>query len=179
MLNELDLIRDVSERLENAGVEYMLTGSLAMNYYAQPRMTRDIDIVVAVHMKNVGSLLDTLEPEYHVSREAADEAIRSQSMFNAIHEESLIKVDFIVRKREIYRLAEFERRQRISIRDFETWIVSREDLVLSKLEWARESLSELQLGDVKNLLCSGCDWDYLQQWAEELQLTAMLERVSP
>jgi hypothetical protein len=24
----------------------MLTGSMAMNYYAQPRMTRDIDIVV-------------------------------------------------------------------------------------------------------------------------------------
>lgn len=48
METELDILRDVSERLESAGIEYMLTGSVAMNYYAQPRMTRDIDLVVAL-----------------------------------------------------------------------------------------------------------------------------------
>jgi hypothetical protein len=35
MQNELDIVRDVSSRLEGAGIEYMLTGSMAMNYYAQ------------------------------------------------------------------------------------------------------------------------------------------------
>ena len=40
MQTELDILRDVSARLEQAGIAYMLTGSMAMNYYAQPRMTR-------------------------------------------------------------------------------------------------------------------------------------------
>ena len=35
--NELDIVRDVSARLERGGIEYMLTGSMAMNYYAQRR----------------------------------------------------------------------------------------------------------------------------------------------
>ncbi len=48
MQNELDIVRDVSVRLDSAGLAYMLTGSVAMNYYAQPRMTRDIDVVVAL-----------------------------------------------------------------------------------------------------------------------------------
>ena len=48
MQNELDIVRDVSARLEKGGLAYMLTGSMAMNYYAQPRMTRDIDLVVAL-----------------------------------------------------------------------------------------------------------------------------------
>jgi hypothetical protein len=48
MQNELDILRDISMRLEQAGISYMLTGSMAMNYYAQPRMTRDIDLVVAL-----------------------------------------------------------------------------------------------------------------------------------
>lgn len=39
---ELDVLRDVSERLTSSGIAFMLTGSMAMNYYAQPRMTRDI-----------------------------------------------------------------------------------------------------------------------------------------
>ena len=44
MQNEIDIIRDVAARLEGVGIPYMLTGSMAMNYYAQPRMTRDIDL---------------------------------------------------------------------------------------------------------------------------------------
>ena len=38
---ELDILRDVSERLESAQIAFMITGSVAMNYYAQPRMARD------------------------------------------------------------------------------------------------------------------------------------------
>lgn len=45
---ELAVLSDVVSRLELADFDYMLTGSVAMNYYAQPRMTRDIDIVVAL-----------------------------------------------------------------------------------------------------------------------------------
>jgi len=48
MWNELDIVRDVSRRLEAAGIEFMLTGSMAMNYYSLPRMIRDIDIVVSL-----------------------------------------------------------------------------------------------------------------------------------
>ena len=47
-MNEIDIVRDVSRRFEQAGIPYMLTGSMAMNYYAQPRMTRDIDVVIAL-----------------------------------------------------------------------------------------------------------------------------------
>jgi hypothetical protein len=72
-----------------------------------------------------------------------------QLLFNLIHNENVIKVDCIVRKQNDYRINEFNRRQRIKIRDFETWIVSKEDLILSKLFWAKDSRSETQLRDVK------------------------------
>jgi hypothetical protein len=62
--------------------------------------------------------------DYYVSREAVDSSIAHQSLFNLIHNESVIKVDCIVRKQDTYRLNEFNRRQRIKIQDFETWIVT-------------------------------------------------------
>jgi hypothetical protein len=34
----------VTEKLEEAGIPYMITGSMAANFYAIPRMTRDIDL---------------------------------------------------------------------------------------------------------------------------------------
>jgi hypothetical protein len=178
MQNELDIVRDVSAKLDSAGIGYMLTGSMAMNYYAQPRMTRDIDVVVALRPADAARVVQLFSPDYYVSREAVDSSIAHQSLFNLIHNESVIKVDCIVRKQNEYRLAEFNRRQRIKIENFETWIVSKEDLILSKLFWAKDSHSELQLRDVKNLVSTGCDRDYIERWTRELGVANLWQEVS-
>ena len=173
MQNELDIVRDVSTRLDGAAIAYMLTGSMAMNYYAQPRMTRDIDIVVELQPADAERMVQLFSPDYYVSREAVDRSIAGQSLFNLIHHESVIKVDCIIRKQSEYRLTEFNRRGRIKIEDFETWIVSKEDLILSKLVWAKDSHSELQLRDVKNLASTGFDHVYVQRWVRELELVEL------
>ena len=85
-------------------------------------------------------------------------------------------MDCIVRKRSEYRRVEFERRQKITILDFTTFIVSKEDLIISKLFWAKDSRSEIQLGDVKNLLATGYDAAYLQRWTRELGLDNLLRQ---
>ena len=178
MQNELDIVRDVSKRLDAAGIGYMLTGSMAMNYYAQPRMTRDIDVVVALRREDAERMVKLFSPDYFVSREAVDSSIARQTLFNLIHNESVIKVDCIVRKQTDYRLNEFNRRQRIRIQDFETWIVSKEDLILSKLFWAKDSHSEVQLRDVKNLAATGCDRVYIERWTAELGLAELWQETA-
>ncbi len=178
MQNELDIVRDVSARLDGEGLGYMLTGSMAMNYYAQPRMTRNIDLVIALQPGDTNRVVRLFTPDYYLSREAVDSAITHTSMFNQIHQESVIKVDCIVRKGTEYRLAEFERRQRIQIADFETWIVSKEDLILSKLIWAKDSNSELQFRDVRNLIATGCDRAYIGQWTGNLALSILWQELS-
>ena len=175
-MNEIDIVRDISHRFQQAGIAYMLTGSMAMNYYAQPRMTRDIDVVIAIAPEDVHRLAASFRPSYYVSEESIRESIVHESIFNLIHEDTVIKVDCIIRKRSEYRRMEFERRQRISILDFTTFIVSKEDLIISKLFWAKDSHSEIQLGDVKNLLATGYDAAYLQRWTRELGLDNLFEK---
>lgn len=175
MQNELDIVRDASARLETGSLDYMLTGSMAMNYYAQPRMTRGIDLVVALAPKDTETIVDLFTPDYYVSRDAVSSSIAQESLFNLIHQESVIKVDCIVRKRTPYRLAEFQRRRRITIEDFAIWITSKEDLIVSKLYWAKDSHSELQLRDVKNLIATGYEIDYVERWTKELGLLTLWE----
>jgi hypothetical protein len=174
-VNEIDIVRDISQRLEASGISYMLTGSMAMNYYAQPRMTRDIDVVIAISPGDVDRVAALFRPDYYVSEENIRESLAHESNFNLIHQESVIKVDCIIRKRGEYRQMEFDRRRRISIRDFTTFIVSKEDLIISKLFWAKDSHSELQLGDVRNLLGTGYDSEYLQRWTQELGVNNLLQ----
>ena len=149
MKSELDILRDITKRFDDAGFDYMLTGSFALNYYAEPRMTRDIDIVVR-------------------------RALANQTLFNVIHSESVFKVDCIIRKNTEYRRLEFERRQRVEVDGVEIWIVSKEDLIISKLLWAQDSHSDFQIRDVRNLLKTGYDADYLKKWTRELLLDELL-----
>ena len=58
-------------------------------------------------------------------------------------------------------------------------VVTAEDLLLSKLAWAAESRSEIQLQDVRNLIRSvaDLDWTYIERWATELTLGELLREV--
>jgi hypothetical protein len=107
-VNEIDIVRDISRRFDQAGIDYMLTGSMAMNYYAVPRMTRDIDVVVAIGPDDVRRVSGLFQPDYYVSEQNIGESVAQQSIFNLIHNESVIKVDCIVRKTSEYRQVEFE-----------------------------------------------------------------------
>jgi hypothetical protein len=172
---ELDVLRDVSQRLEGEGIAFMLTGSVAMNHYAQPRMTRDIDLVVALDETHTEAFVMLFETDYYLDRQTIASAIYQRTMFNLIHTDTVIKVDCMVLKGDEYRQEEFARRKRIIVGDFHTWIVSREDLVLSKLIWSKKSKSEMQFRDVRNLMNADCDIVYLRSHAISLGVGDLLE----
>jgi hypothetical protein len=173
-VNEIDILRDVSTRLEKAGINFTLSGSFAMAYYCQPRMTRDLDFVVELNRSSGSTLYEDFKDSYYVSKEAIDEAIIRESIFNMIHTQSIIKVDIIIRKNLDYRLIKFKRRRKITIADFATHVVSIEDLIISKLIWMKDSHSELQKSDVKALLLTHYDHEYFDDWISKLDLSPAL-----
>ncbi|BAP54703.1 hypothetical protein THII_0406 [Thioploca ingrica] len=143
MIEQLNILKIVTERLEQVGIAYMVSGSIAINYYAQPRLTRDIDIVVELLLHQVDSIIKLFSADFYLDEEIIYSAILPPGLFNLIHLESLVKVDLIVRKTATYRQVEFARRQLAKIEDMMVWIVSPEDLLLSKLVWAKDSHSEM------------------------------------
>jgi hypothetical protein len=177
MTTELDVLGLVSDRLSAANVPFMLTGSFALAYYATPRMTRDLDIVVALDERDVESLVAAFASDFYIDAEAARAAVLTERMFNLMHLESGVKVDLIVRKSAEFRQVEFARRQPVAIAGMRTWIVSSEDLILSKLVWALQSNSELQRRDIQQLLGGTVDLDYVRQWAPQLGVTTLLDEL--
>lgn len=179
MKNEIEVMQDATARLETAGIPYMITGSMALNYYAEPRMTRDIDLVVELTGADTERVVALFHPDYYISRESVRDSIARQSLFNLIHQDSVIKVDIIVRKDAPYRQLEFARRQRVVVEGFPAWIASREDLIISKLLWAADSHSDFQLRDVRHLAKTMCDHAYIEQWTHTLGVAHLWEEVQP
>lgn len=179
MNEEIELLKDIARRLEDAGIEYMMTGSMALAFYSTPRMTRDIDIILQVSYADVGKIVALFKKDFYIDENSVRQAVRDQSMFNIIHNESVIKVDFIIRKDEEYRKEEFLRKRKITIEGFQVSIVSPEDLILSKLVWAKTSQSALQLRDVKQMMLNAkqIDHEYLTKWSKTLGVEELLTSV--
>lgn len=150
-----------------------------MSLYTQPRMTRDIDLVVECAGTRTEDWVGLFGVDCYLSPEAVSEAIASGGMFNIIHTEWVAKADFIVRRNDEYRQTEFSRRQRRRIGELDVMVVAREDLVLSKLLWWQEGESAVQLQDLRLLLETpeAMDLKYLEDWAGRLGVGAKLKEL--
>jgi hypothetical protein len=169
-----ELLQRIVEILDDERVPYMLTGSLAAAYYATPRATKDIDIVFESDQAGIDRLVSRLqEAALYVDRDAALEALRSQTQFNAIAPTTGWKIDFIVRKERPFSRTEFQRRESASILGIEASLASLEDVLIAKLEWSSLGDSELQRRDVIELLERAghrLDLEYVDLWVRELGL---------
>ncbi len=172
-------LKEIVERLERGNVPYMLTGSVALALYAEPRMTRDIDVVIDIGTEDAARVAALFEADCYIDREDAIDAARRRGMFNAIHKESLVKVDFIVRKAGPYREMEFQRRRKFDIEGTAVSVVAPEDLLLSKLSWGKDAGSQLQLRDAGAIArcAQNLDWVYILEWADELGVRELVELV--
>jgi hypothetical protein len=170
-----DVLKRITTALDRAGIGYMLTGSFASAHYGAPRSTQDIDFVIEATAAEVQAFVEALpRSEYYVDLDAALEAHRRQSMFNVIDLATGWKIDLIIRKSRAFSQEEFRRRQRVSLNDVLLFVASAEDVVISKLEWAKLAQSRRQIEDAAAIL--RMRWDamdrfYLEKWIGELGLT--------
>ena len=177
MDEQLEFMKLIASRLDSVGIHYMMTGSMAMAIYSVPRMTRDIDLVVEVEPNDVDNIVDLFSGDCYIDSDSVRQAVDKRSTFNIIHNEWVVKADFIIKNNEEYRREEFARRQEVVIEDMTIFVVSVEDLILSKLVWGKQSQSELQLRDVRQMIStvSVLDWKYMKKWAIVLGIDALLE----
>jgi hypothetical protein len=149
----------------------MLSGSVAMSLYTEPRFTRDYDFVVHLREEHVNELTESFREGYYINEEAVRDAIRRKSMFNIIDHKSGYKADFMILKEEPFRQTEFERRKKMKFLDMQISIVSPEDLLLSKIIWIQEIQSGVQMEDIKLLSdVEGLDREYIHKWVQQLSL---------
>lgn len=173
--DQKSVLKDVTERFEKLEIPYMLSGSMAMISYAMMRMTNDIDIVIEAKSEDAEKIIKEFEADYYVPQNRVKDAIYSQNMFNLLHQTKIVKIDCVLRKDSEFQKLAFSNRRKIKFTEFDVWTISRDDLILSKLNWAKKSRSEMQMRDVASIIRNGYDKEYVELWAEKLGVTDLLE----
>lgn len=130
----------------------MLSGSVAMSLYIVPRATRDFDFVVNLQMKDVDLFADNFKEHFYCDRDSINDAIKNHSLFNIIDHSSGFKADFVILKNHPFRQHEFNRRIQMDYFGKTIYVVTPEDLLISKLIWIQDLQSAVQMEDITNLL---------------------------
>lgn len=129
----LQFLQTIIEFLHRENISYMLSGSVAMSVYTIPRSTRDIDFVINLQAKDVEKLSSHFKEGYYCDKDAVNDAIQHQTMFNIIDHATSFKADFVILKTQPFRQKEFERRIKADFFGLPIYVVTAEDLLLSKL----------------------------------------------
>lgn len=182
----LDLLRRMHDVLGGLGVRHAVVGSMASMLYGEPRMTRDIDIVIDLPAHQVAEFCDQFPPpDYYVSKPAAAQAVKERGQFNIIHIPSGNKVDLMLCKMHGWGRSQLDRVRQIAVCSGVTVnVAAPEDVILGKLQYYHEGASDKHLRDIVAMLdISGglIDREYIQRWTIELNVTeewrAVLDRL--
>ena len=181
-----ELLRRVVDVLEEQRITYLLVGSLASGVYGEPRLTRDIDVVLELRPNQVAGLCGAFPaPDYYVSERAAREAVATGGQFNVIHPASGNKIDFMIARQDAWGRSQISRRRLEQILPGRPgYTAAPEDVILGKLWYYQEGGSDKHLRDVVAMLqVSGdqIDHEYITHWAQQLDLAegwqAVLDRL--
>lgn len=170
-------------RLERLGIPYIVTGSTAGIVYGDPRLTNDVDIVVALSLTDVPAFLAAfpLDEFYAPPEEVLAVEVRrgQRGHCNLIHHDSGFKADIYIAFDELHRWALAHRRV-IDIGGVRMSVAPVEYVILRKLEYFREGGSEKHLRDIRGMLevsAAQIDRTLLEQWIERLGLAAAWSRI--
>ena len=175
----------VADALDALGVPYAISGSFASALHGVMRATMDADLMADLRLEHVEPLAQALGDTFYADTEMMHAAVRHHSSFNVIHLDTMFKADVFVARPRAFDRAQLARRQlHLLSEDPErhAYVISAEDVVLSKLEWYRMGgeVSDRQWRDVLGVLKvqgDRLDQDYLRRMSVELGVTDLLERV--
>jgi len=138
--------------LNSLRVPYMVTGAYAVSYYGMPRTTHDLDIVIAISVKDIDGLCRGLKKTCEIDREMVENAVRFRTHFSLFYPKGELKADLWVLKDKPAENTKFERKQKISLFGVQTFIISPEDMVLTKLEWYKRSKNTKHMDDAVGII---------------------------
>jgi len=175
----------LKSEFEKQNVPYLVGGSVASSFYGIPDLELNVDFMADLKTVNIAPLVEALQDECYIDADMIRDAIDTQSSFNILHLPTMHKADVFVKPSNAWAAEQMARRlpQKIAVNDREEVIqfACPEHMILQKLHWFRlgGGVSKYQLPDVVGMLkvqAGYLDYEYLEHWAQELNLTDLLRQ---
>lgn len=165
--------------LNRLDIPYMVTGAVATAVYGEPRLTRDIDLVIALRSTDARRFAAAWpESEFYIApAEAIEEEARrvSGGQFNVAHHDTGLRADVYLAGGDDFQHWALERAAAYDVDGELVRFASAEYVIVNKLQYYRMGGSERHLRDIAGILdvsAGRVDLAEVERWARDLGLMA-------
>jgi hypothetical protein len=175
-----DLVVAVFDALAALQVPFMVSGSLASNFYGGPRATQDADLVVELSDVPVDAFAARLQDVFDVDTQLAFETVTGSRRLVAHARESAFDVELFGVTDDPHDRERFARRRFVEVLGRTVALPTPEDVVINKLRWWQLAGRRKDLDDARNVVAvqrAALDQVYLRQWCRRVGVLDLLEDV--
>jgi hypothetical protein len=179
-MNGLEAVLEAISALEACGIPYILVGSFSTNAYGIPRSTQDADFVIELGETSIGDLARRLAPSIRIDPQMSFETVTMSRRYVAEVVGTAFKIEFFLLTDDPYSQERFRRRQLVSALDRPVWLPTPEDVIVTKLHWARLANRSKDRDDARDVIAvqrDGIDWAYVHRWCDEHGTRALLDEI--
>jgi len=179
-VNEVEAVRQVLLALNASGIPYALSGSLASNFYAVARSTKDADFIVETDAASLARLFDSLRDQFDTDRQLSFEMVTHTTRYILDHRATAFKIELFLLSDDPFDRSRFARRRLDEYEGVPVWVLSPEDVVVQKLRWLKLSRNPKHREDVRRVFAfsgDGLDMPYVSHWADTHGTRALLDEI--
>ena len=175
-----ELVRRLVEALDIAGIEYVLVGSLSANFYGVSRSTQDADIVVSCSATRVAELVKVLGDEFERDPQLAFETVTATNKCLLRVKKTGFQIEVFFLSDDEHDQRRFARRRQVAMFDCQAYVLTVEDVLITKLRWLLLAGRSKDEGDIRGVLRmqhDRVDWPYVESWCDRHGTRELLERL--
>jgi hypothetical protein len=163
MADALEITTQVIAALSRCGVPHVMVGSFARNFHAFPRSTKDADIVLAVDAAGLNRFEAELGGDFLLEPQTTFETNTGTFRHALIHKATEFKTELFLLSKDEFDQERFRRRLAMNFNGHTTFVLTAEDVIITKLRWVRPKDVE-DIRDVIAVKSETLDWDYIHRW---------------
>ncbi len=152
-----------TRKLNELGLAYMVSGSVAAIFYGEPRLTNDIDIILILKQEDVHAFAASFPLDEFYCPPAGvlhvEIARKQRGHFNLIHHATGFKADIYTGGRDALHDWGFAHTRQIDFDGEKLILAPPEYVIVRKLQFFREGKSPKHLRDIERMLLGlGTTW---------------------
>ncbi len=171
-------VLDVLNELE---IRYVLVGAFAVNYYGLVRSTQDADFVAVFHHGQVTAALEKLGTDFRLDPQVSSESVTGTTRYIMQYlgsPEAPTRMEFFRLSKDEFDQQRFARRRQVKVLGRRAYLLTAEDVVVTKLRWYRALQRAKDKDDARGVIAvqgDNLDWDYIRRWCDLHETRELLE----
>jgi len=160
----------VVKALEDLQIPYVMVGSFASNVYGIVRSTQDADFVVQLGETPVSALTALLGSEFVLDPQMSFETVTGTTRFILQLAGTPFKIEVFLLSDDPHDQERFRRRVRVSTQLGSPFLLTPEDVIITKARWVVQARRRKDEEDVRNVVAvqgDAIDWEYVYRWCDQ------------